>query len=184
MRKLIAIIIVATVTGTAAFAQDWYKSYAPGINQNILINAGIGFGPTGGYGNGVIPLSVSADFKLPIDLPLTVGGILTYSQWKYSFTVLSNNYDLKWNNIGFGVRVMYHFNFIENFDVYTGITLGYVIQTFDDSGYSGNNYDANSFFLFGFNVGARYFFTDNIGAYLEVGYSGLQFASFGVTFKL
>jgi opacity protein-like surface antigen len=196
MRKLIAIMIVATVTGTAAFAQDWYNSYAPGIDQNILINAGIGFGPTGDYKNGVIPLSVSADFKLPIDIPLTVGGIFTYSQWKLTISIPTNiwgtsyeNYDLRWNNFGLGVRVMYHFNFVKNFDVYTGITLGYVIQTLDASYYDDiatvtGSYDAQSFFLFGVNVGARYFFTEYIGAYLEVGWSGLQFASLGVTFKL
>jgi hypothetical protein len=180
-KKMVLAIIAALVVVGAVNAQEsgqtWWNSYAPGIDQKVLVNAGIGFGPTGGYENGVIPLSVSADFKLPIALPITVGGIFTYSQWKYS--VFSN--DLKWNNIGFGLRGMYHFNFLKNLDTYTGITLGYVVQTFD--GKDNLGYDGVSFFLFGYEVGARYFFTKNIGAYVEVGYSGLQFASLGLALK-
>jgi hypothetical protein len=129
---------------------------------------------------GVPPLSVSADFKLPVKLPITVGGIFTFAQWKYSY---GGVYDFAWNNIGLGVRGMYHFNFLKNLDTYAGLTLGYVIQSFDGGGYSGSGYDGASFFLFGTHVGARYFFTDKIGAYLELGYSGLQFASLGLSVK-
>jgi hypothetical protein len=63
---------------------------------------------------------------------------------------------------------MYHFNFLKNLDTYAGLTLGYVIQTFDGGDYSGSAYEGVSFFLFGVNIGARYFFTESIGAYLEV----------------
>jgi hypothetical protein len=74
---------------------------------------------------------------------------------------------------------MYHFNFLDNLDLYAGLNLGYVIQTSNQTQYSGS-----SFFLWGFNTGARYFFTENLGAYLELGYSGLNYISTGVTFKL
>jgi hypothetical protein len=75
-------------------------------------------------------------------------------------------------------------------DTYAGVTLGYVIQT-GDVKYKGaasslgrnTSYDGVSFLLFGANIGARYFFTNNIGAYLELGYSGLQVASIGLALK-
>ena len=80
---------------------------------------------------------------------------------------------------------MWHFNLAENLDTYAGISLGYVIQNASVTSGTGVGYDAGvSFFLWGFNVGARYFFTDTIGAFAELGYSGLQYASIVVTFKL
>ncbi|GHU87412.1 hypothetical protein FACS189476_02820 [Spirochaetia bacterium] len=181
---VVAMIVMGTIIAGGVFAQEaWYNSYAEGIDQKVLINAGIGFGPTGGYNMGVPPLSLSADFKLPIKVPITVGGIFTYTQWKYSYN-WGSTYDFRWHNIGFGARGMYHFNFVKNLDVYTGLTLGYVIQTFDGGAYNGSGYGGTSFFLYGFNVGARYFFTKNIDVYLETGYSGLQFVSLGLSVKL
>ncbi|MDR1903239.1 MAG: hypothetical protein LBQ88_13295 [Treponema sp.] len=196
MKKKIffGLILVVIATG-GAFAQTWYNSYAPGIGESkVFINAGIGLGPTGGYDMGVPPLSASVDFKLPVKLPITVGGIFTFAQWKYSYSlptvtttpsysITYKDYEFVWNNIGFGARGMYHFNFLKNLDTYAGLTLGYVIQTFDGGDYSGSAYEGVSFFLFGANIGARYFFTQNIGAYFEVGYSGLQFASLGLSIK-
>jgi hypothetical protein len=187
MKKVFALSVLAMVVAGVVFGQEgktWYNSYAEGIDQRVFINAGIGLGPTGGYDMGIPPLSASVDFKLPINLPITVGGIFTFAQWKYSYSFLGNGYDFVWNNIGIGARGMYHFNFLRKLDTYAGLTLGYVIQTFDGSGYTGSAYEGLSFFLFGANVGARYFFTEHIGAYLEVGYSGLQFASVGLTVKL
>ena len=193
MKKLFASVLFVAVIGTAAFAQDWYTSYADGIDQKLFINAGIGLGPTGGYDMGLPPISASVDFKLPIELPITVGGIFTFAQWKYSYSlpvpattfpynITYKDYEFVWNNIGIGARGMYHFGLLKNLDTYMGLTLGYVIQTFDGEDIPG--YEGQSFFLYGFNIGARYFFTEAIGAYLEVGYSGLQFASIGLAVKL
>jgi hypothetical protein len=189
VKKLFASVLFVVAIGTAAYAQDsgraWYNSYAEGIDQKLLLNAGIGLGPTGGYDLGMPPISVSIDYKLPIKLPITVGGIFTFARWKYSYSIPFSNldYDFAWNNIGLGARGMYHFNFVKNLDTYAGLTLGYVIQTFDGGDYTGNLYEGVSFFLFGANVGVRYFFTKAIGAYLEAGYSGLQFVSLGLTLK-
>jgi hypothetical protein len=97
--------------------------------------------------------------------------------------------DVTYTNIGFGGRGMYHFNFMDNLDTYAGLTLGYVIQNAtlkannEHYGQIAAAEDGVSFFLWGLNIGARYFFTDFIGAYLELGYSGLQFASIGVSVK-
>jgi hypothetical protein len=197
MKKVFVLSVLAMVAAGAVFGQEgrtWYNSYAEGVDQKVLINAGIGLGPTGGYDMGIPPVSASVDYKLPISLPITVGGIFTFAQWKYSVSVPtvtgtypnisygSKGYDFVWNNIGIGARGAYHFNLMRNLDIYAGLTLGYVIQTFDGENISG--YEGVSFFLFGANFGARYFFTKSIGAYLEAGYSGLQFASLGLAVKL
>lgn len=186
MKKGFLILILMVIAAGGAFAQTWYDRYAPGIDAGkVFINAGIGLGPTGGYDMGIPPLSASADFKLPVKLPITLGGIVTFAQWKYSIpSFLGSDYAFAWNNLGIGVRGMYHFNFLKNLDTYAGLTLGYVIQSFDGGDYVGSAYEGASFFLFGANIGARYFFTKNIGAYVEVGYSGLQFASLGLSIKL
>jgi hypothetical protein len=188
-KKVVVVLVLAMAIAGGAFA-EWYDSYAPGIDESmVFINAGVGFGFST-YSMGIPPLSVSADFKLPISLPITVGGMAALSTWGYSTGSGSYKIDVTYTNIGFGVRGAYHFNFIENLDTYAGLTLGYVIQTADvkygsayGSGYKSTTYDGVPFFLYGFNIGARYFFTNNIGAYLELGYSGLQVASIGLSVK-
>ena len=156
----------------------WYNSYAPGLRDNrVFFNAGVGLGPTRSYSMGIPPISASVDFKVTDVVPITVGATGMFSTWKWS----GYNFDVTYRNIGIGARGMYHFNFARNLDVYTGLTLGWVIQT--ASGYSFQAVSGNSFFLWGGNVGVRYFFSDRLGVYSELGYSGLQFISAGLTMK-
>jgi len=167
--------------------QQWFNSYAPGLEtNNIFVNAGIGYGPTKGYNMAFPPVSVSVDVKLPITTPITLGAIAVFNRWKYSIP-LPYNMDVSITNIGIGVRGMYHFNFMNNLDTYAGITLGWVFQNASvshSSGISYGDYAGNSFFLWGANIGARYFFTETFGAYAELGYSGLQYLNVGLTMKL
>ena len=183
-KGVLVLVLVLMATG-GVFAQEWYDSYAPGIaDNNIFINAGIGLGPTGNYNSGIPPISASVDIKLPIDQPITVGAIVTFSTWKYISPYPGSRYEVTYTNIGFGGRGMWHFNFAENLDTYVGLTLGYVIQDSSVTQGVGIDYStASSFFLWGFNLGARYFFNDSIGVFAELGYSGLQYGCIGVTFK-
>jgi hypothetical protein len=194
-RILLGLILAAFAVG-AVFAQEqtggkkWYEDYAPGIDEGkIFINAGIGYGFSA-YSLGIPPISVSADYKLPIELPITVGATAAISTWNYSTGAGDYKVDVTYTNIGFGVRGAYHFDFLKNLDTYAGLTLGYVVQSataeYGDAYKSipKTDYPGISFFLFGVNLGARYFFTKNIGAYLEVGYSGLQIASVGLSVKI
>lgn len=188
-KKVLLVLLLAVLATAGSFAQaTWYNTYAPGVDENMFfVNAGVGFGPTGGYQMGIPPITASVDFKLPISLPITVGAFGTLSTWKFSYPLIGG--DLVWRNIGFGVRGHYHFNFLENLDTYAGLSLGYVLQSLSYTGGGGNGdlgaygYNGANFFLWGGNIGARYFFTDLLGAYLELGYSGLQFASIGVSLK-
>jgi hypothetical protein len=159
--------------------QTWYNSFAPGFENNrLFINAGIGFGPTGGYNMGIPPISVSVDFKVSEIFPITIGATGMFSTWRWR-----NPWnDVTYTNIGVGARAMYHFNFAENLDTYAGLTLGWVIQT--ASGQALQTVRGNSFFLWGGSIGLRYFFTDSTGVYSELGWSGLQYVSAGLTVKM
>jgi hypothetical protein len=189
--KSFLVILLAVLAAGSASAQQWFNSYAHAVDGDTLfVNAGVGFGPTGGYSSGVPPVSASVDYKLPIGLPITAGLIATYSTWKWKHNLGSlGKVDVTYSNFGIGARGMYHFNFTEKLDTYAGLTLGWVIQSSKSqtSGSVGNyesSNDGEPFFLFGASLGARYFFTSFLGAYLELGYSGLQILGAGLTVKL
>jgi hypothetical protein len=139
------------------------------------------------------PVSASVDFRLPVKVPITAGAFGAFSTWGNNVEVVGGEdwtIDITYINIGFGGRAAYHFNFAKKLDAYAGISLGYVIQTIDVKyGKAWDNirkpdYKGVSFLLYGVNLGGRFFFTERLGAYLELGYSGLQVASAGITFKL
>jgi len=169
----------------------WFNSFAPGFENNkFFINTGIGLGPTGNYNMGIPPISASIDFKVTDVLPITVGAIVVFNTWNWKSGNPPLDVSVTYRNIGIGARAMYHFNFLENLDIYAGITLGYVIQSASITygtgyppGYSASGINSKSFFLWGSNIGARYFFTDLIGVYAEVGYSGLQYLNAGLSLK-
>jgi hypothetical protein len=161
----------------------------------MLINAGIGYGfVTDLYKIEIPPVSASVDFRLPVKLPITAGAFGTVSTSRHS-TGEQNfgdyKVDVTYINIGFGGRLAYHFNFAKKLVAYAGMSLGYVIQTSDvkygkdwDKMPKKPDHPGVSFLLWGINMGGRFFFTEKLGAYLELGYSGLQFAGAGITFKL
>jgi hypothetical protein len=190
-RIVFLVLVLAVLAAGSASAQEWFNSYAHSVDGDTLfVNAGVGFGPTSGYNSGVPPLSASVDYKLPIGLPITAGLIATYSTWKWKHDLGSlGKVDVTYSNLGLGARGMYHFNFTEKLDTYAGLTLGWVVQSSKSevSGAVGNyesSNDGEPFFLFGASIGARYFFTSFLGAYLELGYSGLQILGAGLTVKL
>jgi hypothetical protein len=192
-KKLVLVVGLVFMTTAGAFAQsEWYNSYSPSVAKSkMLINAGIGYGFSIRYSLGIPPISASVDFRLPVKVPIMAGAFGAFSTWGYNTGSGDYKIDVTYINIGFGGQLAYHFNFAEKLDVYTGMSLGYVIQTAGikygsayDNGYKPGGYSGVSFLLWGSNVGARFFFTEKLGAYLELGYSGLQVASAGITFKL
>jgi len=170
---------------------QWYDSYSPGLEDNgMFINFGIGLGPSGSYNMGIPPISGSIDFKISEELPITLGASLIFSTWSWSSGISSYTVNVTYTNIGIAGRAMYHFNFAENLDTYAGLILGWVIQNASvsyGSGYTSTpsgTYSGNSFFLWGSGIGIRYFFTDSMGIYGELSYSGLQYLSAGLTLKM
>jgi hypothetical protein len=187
MKKLGFVLVLASVLAGGVFGQTWYKSYAPGIEgTKFFVNAGIGYGVLP-YKIALPPISASAEYALA-KLPISVGayfGITTYEE--------ETVYTYKGTMTGFGAKASYHFNFLKNLDTYASVTLGWLIwseeYTIPAYGYGSYTVPAQDYetdlstFLYGFNVGARYFFTKNIGAYVELGYSAVSVASVGLALK-
>lgn len=193
MKKKIGMAMaLACIVGGAAFALDW-TAYPDSIAQGKwLINVGIGFGnPL--YGDTIIPpISASVDYALPLGgLPFTLGllGGVTMSEGKWS--VVGYGYTYSYTGIAMAGRFGYHPDLgVKNLNVYADIALGYYIYSgkAEYSGSWGSTIQPDptdySRFYWGLNFGARYFFANNIGAFLELGYSALSYVTAGVSFKI
>ncbi|MDR2747045.1 MAG: porin family protein, partial [Treponema sp.] len=168
-RIFLSAVLAAAVAG-GAFAQAWYNSYAPGIDgSKLLANVGIGFGVLP-YKTSLPAISASAEYALA-KLPLSVGayfGITTYDEELYGYI------SYKGTLTGFGAKGSYHFNFLKNLDPYVSLTLGWLIWSEELVTSTATRKNDRSTFFYGFSLGARYFFTNNIGAYAELGYSAVS----------
>lgn len=105
------------------------------------------------------------------------------------------NYDRKWSNTVFGMRGIWHYNEWhgnDRVDLYAGLMLGYNIGGYKDKStrtVNGTTTEWNEgvrynvdFFTYSTFIGGRYLFTDNLGAYLELGY-GVSYLNLGATLR-
>jgi len=190
MKKLILLSAMAIFFGMAGSAQSFEKG-------NHAINLGFGLGNTryfGAYYKGFTP-SVSASYEMgivevPMGTQLTgvvgVGGYLGWSTSRYEYNW--SNYYYRYNNFMIAVRGNYHFIFHEKLDPYFGIWAGVNVFT---GGWRGDPpYPSSSVYkpsrtgaTGGAYVGARYYFTDNLAVYAELGYL-ISVLNLGITFKI
>ena len=146
-----------------------------------LLNVGIG---VNSYYNGGIPFGAS--FEVGVTDEISVGGSVDYLSHNYG-NVFGN--DWRFTAIYIGARGSYHFNELlnlsnENIDIYGGLTLGYRSFSWSDSGFGtglSSSY-GNGVFL-GIYAAGRYYFSEKVGAFLEVGAVGSTNAKLGVAFK-
>jgi len=147
------------------------------------INAGVGLGS---YYSGLAlpPLSVSLDYGVTGNMingnngSISVGGFVGYAASSYSGWIADKV------NVSYailGARGAFHYQFAPKLDTYAGLMVSYDIVS--------SNYDAFAIYIKGSRVdwsiflGCRYFFTEKIGAFAELGY-GFYNLNLGVTFKL
>lgn len=174
--KILILAFILFVT----FSMNSYAQYNPFSDGSKLVTVGVG---ASGWG---IPVFVR--YEQAVADNITVGGNL-------SFQTKSENYSsFNWRHTitGINARGSYHFNELLNvpdeWDFYGGASLGYYIwkTKYDGSGtffdYTGSG---SGGFNIGAHVGATYFFSDKIGATLELG-GGTVLAggSVGITFLL
>jgi hypothetical protein len=195
------VALAAALMAPAAAAQ----SFDVGTNA---INLGIGLGgyrysyvASGASGYSVSPtLAFSYERGVAPLGPgvLGVGAFLANKSVRYEATQnypwanTTYNYDQRWSNTIIGLRGSWHYNEwhgMDELDVYGGLMLGYNIGSYRnrstrtingvtsdyDYGYSGSI----SFATFSTYLGARYYFTEKIGAYLEFGY-GIAYLNLGL----
>ena len=143
------------------------------------INAGIGLGS---YYSGITipPLSVSLDYGVADNLingnngSISVGGFAGYAASSHTYGA----YKTTFSYIALGGRGAFHYQFAPKLDTYAGLMISY-----DISSASSNNVDATSGIHWSLFLGGRYFFTEKIGGFAELGY-GFYNLNLGVTFKL
>jgi hypothetical protein len=189
MRRIMLMAAMIILTGLASMAQVFEKG-------SQAINLGIGIGNTGYFGSyysGFLP-SFSGSYEygiveVPMGSDLTgvvsVGGYMGWSMAKYGYDTWGNDDYYLTTDFIIAVRGNYHFIFHEKFDPYAGIALGVDIQ---GSKWHGNGDDPNIDYAEttpygGAYAGARYYFSDKVAVYAEVGWL-ISVLNVGVTFKL
>lgn len=180
MKKFLLAAVAFMASVGAAQAQDLFSK------GESALNIGIGIGHSyGGYGVSIPPLSVAYDYSLVSNLINGNNGAITLGAYG-AYTSASYRYDGfaagSASHTVLGVRGMFHYQFAPKLDTYAGLMLGYHIASYSSNingypGISGSGIDL------GVLLGARYFFTDHVGMFTELGYS-LPYWNLGVTFKL
>lgn len=171
MKKLIFLVLAVTFAITLNSQSVFNKG-------SVMFNAGVG-GPNN---FGFIPtLNFSAEVGvIPTgDIGIVSFGGMTEIQFaQYSYGYLINNE----NFIRFyiGPRATWHLQVFNSdvFDAYAGAGFGYLINGKSDNVASTSQVHADVF------VGGRWMFAAKMGLFAEVGYTGLSFAKFGITFGL
>ncbi len=138
-----------------------------------MLNVGVGFGLGYGYGNlgntsATPALSVSYMRGLANAGPGTIsaGGIVGYK----SFSWQDGAEKATLRNIYVGARGAYHYGFgIPKLDTYAGVGLGVRVASYSYTYTTNATASGSQAELSGF-AGARYFFSDKVGAFSELGY--------------
>jgi hypothetical protein len=190
-KPFIKLLIVTTVIFSVGFCTtSQAQLFTPGEK---VLNIGLGFGPTwytgGAYTSSVPPISVYLDYGWRDDIgPGTIGlgGYVGYSSYKWEYTYPGYSYGWKYTSVLIGALGTYHLELVEDLDTYTGLLLGFRVLSAKETGTVPlvNNYSASSSGLAGsWFIGAKYYFSDNFGAFAELGY-GIAYFTLGVSLKL
>lgn len=178
---LVAIIVFACTNITAQ-----NLTIEPGQN---FAHAGVGFGGFGYTNASFFPaIGVSYDRMLMPEIGpgyISVGGAVGFKSATYKYNIGNENFKDRWTNIFVGARALYHWDVLnqDKYDVYGGLVLGIRYYNYSYDGL-GLDVSANQIYPWvGGVIGAQYFFTRNIGAYAEIGYS-ISYLNLGVSIKL
>lgn len=152
--------------------------FAKAAHRTSYLNGGIGLAS---YWGGGIPIGVS--FETTLADNLSVGGSVDYARYGRNY----GGYKWSYNFIYAGARGSYHLGELlqtgDKFDPYAGISLGVRIASYKDNAGYGDYYNPyNNGLYLGLHVGGRYYFTEKVGGFAEVGY-GVTALRLGVTAK-
>jgi hypothetical protein len=189
MKNSMLLIVMIFLTGMTVFGQSFQKG-------SQAINLDIGFWNTAYLGNdnysGFFPsFSVSYEYGLK-EIPMgsrlkgviSIGGIIGVSYTNYSSS--SNNYIYLRRDIFIGViRGNYHFIFHDKLDIYSGWWVGVDTRNYQWKGPGSAPEEVQHELASpygGAYIGARWFFTDHIAVYSEVGWL-ISVVNAGFTFK-
>jgi hypothetical protein len=189
-KKMVLVAVLVMISAGGLFALDWQAFPDPIKPGNFMINAGIGFGAPLQGSMVIPPLTASVDYAMPVGLPFTVGALVGFTTSEDTYTAGPYGYTADYTGFAMAGRFGYHPDLgVKNLNVSATIALGYYLYTakasyndWPDALAKIKPKDYSQFYL-GLNIGGRYFFTNNVGAFLDLGYSALTFVTAGVTFK-
>jgi len=174
-------------TQVSAQTQDFVKG-------NSLLSFGIGLGGNlysgSGYSSKIPPISVHYEYCVKDNLfdeksSLGIGAMLGYTSAKWEYSGWGGSYGWKYTSIIVGAKGALHYAFVDKLDTYAGLMLGYNIVSAKEIGdwgtgttYKASGSAATSYFF----IGGRYYFSDNLAAFAELGY-GMAILNLGITLK-
>lgn len=149
-----------------------------------MLNLGVGLSSYY-YGN---PIGLS--YESGINENISVGVQLDYNSGSTDDYYYSSRNRWGYSAYYLGARGSYHLNRIlgirdKDVDLYTGIGLGYRRFKWDDDyGYGyGYGYSYNSGLFFNYFIGGKYYFTEKLGGFVELGYTGISSSRVGLSLK-
>jgi hypothetical protein len=166
------------------------KVYSQVFNeQKIFAQAGFGFGSpyfANESTSSFPPIHFSAEYGITKNIG--VGGMIGFAGSRYKYSdILGRSYQWTYRYFIIGARGAYHYDLNEKTDLYGGLMLGANISS---TSFKSNFYDESLVsepkaggVILGLYGGARYMFTDDIGAFAELGYN-ISWLSFGVTLNI
>lgn len=177
---LFALVVGATLQTSEARAQ----AFTEGSN-----NVSIGYGGVTFLGaisrnfdsytdvnySGLGPIYFKYERGVSENIGLGISFAYATNEWVYKYQIFDETYTETTNRSTYSIlaRFNYHIGDSEKFDPYIGFGLGYrdATWTSKSSGSTSSGVELKSVMPFGMDLtfGARYFFTDNIGLYAEVG---------------
>ncbi|MDX9882553.1 MAG: hypothetical protein RBS73_10845 [Prolixibacteraceae bacterium] len=178
MKKLTLIIAAVAFFAVSSNAQEMFGE------GTQLFKFGLGLNSNGTPVEVSYEKGVKEDFLGVDGLVLGLGGNLGYYGYKEDLAGYTGGYSWKYTNIVVAARGLVHYPFIKKLDTYGGLVLGYNIASTKYDGPSNSSIDSPSAggLVLGGLIGARYEFSENWGAYLELGYS-IAYATVGVAYK-
>ncbi|RPI44812.1 MAG: hypothetical protein EHM46_02430 [Bacteroidetes bacterium] len=188
MKRLATIALVVMLSIPLVHAQESMFNMG-----DKVVNLGIGLGSTlyRGlyYSRGVPPVSISYEQALMDEIlekgVIGVGGYLGYTSYKYRYDWLGGEYGWNYSNIILAALGSFHYPLVDKLDTYGGVLVGYRINTAREYGDipTGTINSASGGIVFSPFVGARYYFTDNIAAFGQLGY-GIAYLTLGVSLRM
>lgn len=192
MKKISILVILFICTfSIGLFAQESVEkaaeypiTFQPGEK---IVQAGLGFGMMGVYGDVVIPpISFSVDIAKEIEgFPISFGGIIGLAKSEYDWSYWTDEYKWTYTYFLLGARAAYHLKLESpKIDPYGGIMLGYnIVSVKEPDSYPVGYSSKSSYMMYGFYGGARYFFNPKMAVYAELGY-GFGYLNLGISYKL
>ncbi len=159
---------------------DGGLAYEKGDN---LLQIGVGLSSYY-YGN---PFGIT--YEAGVDKDISIGAQIDYNSSTYGgyYYGYSGSYRWGYSATYFGLRASYHANRLldlrsDKFDLYAGLGLGYVSFKWKDN-YYGGDVDYGNRVFFNYFIGGKYYFNKHIGAFAEVGYTGISSTRIGLCAK-